>query len=164
MSALIWTSLLVLLSFIISYPNTAGIHAFIASAIYSLGLMPTLWFIGSINVINKGIFLVSYMGTFSHSFRNVFADAEFLYLFLCIIGLCGHEFFYSLMLLNVVYRELLNVIRCMTKNAKSVLLTTVFAVIIIYIFSIFGFLFLQNDFIMEVDPKTPRQTFSVPSS
>jgi len=68
------------------------------------------------------------------------------------------------MLLNVVYRELLNVIRCMTKNAKSVLLTTVFAVIIIYIFSIFGFLFLQNDFIMEVDPKTPRQTFSVPSS
>jgi len=56
----------------------------------------------------------------------------------------------------VVYREetLLNVIRCVTKNAKSVLLTAVFAVIIIYLFSIFGFLFLQNDFIMEVDPNT----------
>ena len=114
-------------------------------------------------VINKGIFLVSYMGregTFSHSFRNIFKDFEFLYhiiyLFLCILGLCGHEFFYSLLLLDVVYREetLLNVIRCVTKNAKSVLLTAVFAVIIIYLFSIFGFLFLQNDFIMEVDPKT----------
>ena len=49
---------------------------------------------------------------------------------------------------------MLNVIRCVTKNAKSVLLTAVFAVILIYLFSICGFLFLQNDFIMEVDPNT----------
>jgi len=108
LSALIWTALLVSLSAVISYPNTAGIRAFIASAIlrliYSLGLVPTLWLIGSINVINKCVFLVSYMGrqgTFSHSFRHVFADAEFLYhllyLFLCVLGLCGHEFFYSLL-------------------------------------------------------------------
>jgi len=57
-------------------------------------------------------------------------------------------------LLDVVYREetLLNVIRCVTKNAKSVLLTAVFAVILIYLFSICGFLFLQDDFLMEVDP------------
>lgn len=60
----------------------------------------------------------------------------------------------------MVYREetLLNVIRCVTKNAKSVLLTAVFAVIIIYLFSICGFLFLQNDFIMEVDPTTDSKT------
>jgi len=45
-----------------------------------------------------------------------------------------------------------------TKNAKSVLLTAVFAVILIYLFSICGFLFLQNDFIMEVDPETDRLT------
>ncbi len=53
-----------------------------------------------------------------------------------------------------MYREetLLNVIRCVTKNAKSVLLTAVFAVILIYLFSICGFLFLQDDFLMEVDP------------
>lgn len=55
----------------------------------------------------------------------------------------------------MVYREetLLNVIRCVTKNAKSVLLTAVFAVILIYLFSICGFLFLRDDFIMEVDSK-----------
>lgn len=55
--------------------------------------------------------------------------------------------------MDVVYREetLLNVIRCVTKNAKSVLLTAVFAVILIYLFSICGFLFLQDDFLMEVD-------------
>jgi hypothetical protein len=69
-------------------------------------------------------------------------------------------FFYFKKLLDVVYREetLLNVIRCVTKNAKSVLLTAVFAVILIYLFSICGFLFLQNDFIMEVDPETDRLT------
>lgn len=166
-NALIWTCLLISLSFIISYPNKAGIQAFIVSTIlrmiYSLGLVPTLLFIGSINVINKGVFLVSYMGregTFSHSFRSIFSDFELIYhilLFsLCIAGLCIHEFFYSILLLDVVYREetLLNVIRCFTKNAKSVLLTAVFAVILVYMFSIFGYAFLQNDFLMEVDPKT----------
>ncbi|CAF0720089.1 unnamed protein product [Brachionus calyciflorus] len=170
-SALIWSSLLISLAFIISYPNKTGIRTFIASAIlrliYSLGLEPTLWFIGSINVINKGIFLVSYMGnrgTFSHTFKNIFSDFEFLYhigyLLLCLLGLCGHEFFYGLLLLDVVYREetLLNVIRCVTKNAKSVLLTAVFAVILIYLFSICGYLFLRDDFIMEVDPNTDKLT------
>lgn len=107
-SALIWTALLISLSFIITYPNKTGIRAFIASAIlrliYSLGLEPTLWFIGSINVINKGIYLVSYMGnrgTFSQSFKNIFCDFEFLYhvgyFLLCILGLCVHEFFYGLL-------------------------------------------------------------------
>ncbi len=38
------------------------------------------------------------------------------------------------------------------------MLTAVFAVILIYLFSICGFLFLQNDFIMEVDPETDRFT------
>jgi inositol 1,4,5-triphosphate receptor type 1 len=55
----------------------------------------------------------------------------------------------------VVYREetLHNVIRCVTKNAKSVLLTAVFAVIIIYLFSICGFLFFRDDFVIEIEPK-----------
>ena len=100
-SALIWTSLLITLSFIITYPNKTGIRAFFASAIlrliYSLGLEPTLWFIGSINVINKGIFLVSYMGNrgiFSQTINRIFSDFEFLYhlsyLLLCLLGLCVH--------------------------------------------------------------------------
>lgn len=39
------------------------------------------------------------------------------------------------------------------RNAKSVILTAVFAVIIIYLFAIGGYLFLQDDFLMEVKPK-----------
>ena len=109
-SALIWTALLISLSFIITYPNKTGIRTFIASTIlrliYSLGLEPTLWFIGSINVINKAVFLISYMGnrgTFSQSFKNIFSDMEFIYqvifLSLCLCGLCIHVFFYSLLVI-----------------------------------------------------------------
>ena len=56
-------------------------------------------------------------------------------------------------LLDIVYREetLFNVIRSVTKNGKSILLTAVLAVILIYLFSIVGFLFFQDDFLIEVD-------------
>jgi hypothetical protein len=119
-------------------------------------------------------------GIFSKRLKNSFRDFEFLYhigyLVFGLLGLWFHEFFYSLLvsikeqsntffcnvllillftkLLDVVYREetLLNVIRCVTKNAKSVLLTAVFAVILIYLFSICGYLFLRDDFLIEVDP------------
>jgi hypothetical protein len=107
-SILIWAALLISLSFIATYPNKAGIRCFITSAIlrliYSLGLEPTLWLIGSINVINKGIFLVSYMGnrgTFMQPIANIFKDFEFMYhvcyLFLCLLGLLVHPFFYGLL-------------------------------------------------------------------
>ncbi len=56
----------------------------------------------------------------------------------------------------LVYREdtLWNVIQCVVRNAKSVILTAVFAVIIIYLFAICGYLFIQDDFLMEVNIKT----------
>ena len=58
--------------------------------------------------------------------------------------------------MDVVYREdtLWNVIQCVVRNAKSVILTAVFAVIIIYLFAICGYLFIQDDFLMEVNTKT----------
>ena len=56
-------------------------------------------------------------------------------------------------LLDIVYREetLLNVIRSVTKNGRSILLTAVLAVILIYLFSIVGFVFFKDDFVMEVE-------------
>ena len=55
----------------------------------------------------------------------------------------------------LIYREdtLWNVIQCVVRNAKSVILTAVFAVIIIYLFAICGYLFIQDDFLMEVNLK-----------
>jgi len=56
-------------------------------------------------------------------------------------------------LLDIVYREetLLNVIRSVTKNGRSILLTAVLAFILIYLFSIVGFIFFRDDFMIEVD-------------
>jgi len=58
-----------------------------------------------------------------------------------------------LQLLDIIYREetLLNVIRSVTKNGRSILLTAVLGVILIYLFSIVGFIFFRDDFMIEVD-------------
>ncbi|CAF3946066.1 unnamed protein product [Rotaria magnacalcarata] len=73
-SAAIWTSLLITSIAIIIKPNTTSMRMFFVSgilrSIYSVGLGPTLWLMGAIQVLNKGIFLVSFMennGTFSKS-------------------------------------------------------------------------------------------------
>ncbi|CAF0857142.1 unnamed protein product [Adineta ricciae] len=166
-SAAIWSALFVTLIAILMKPNVTSMRMFfvagILRSIYSVGLGPTLWLMGAIQVLNKGIFLVSFMGnngTFSKSRYENLTNFELVYhvgyLFLCVLGLCVHEFFYSLLLLDVVYREdtLWNVIQCVVRNAKSVILTAVFAVIIIYLFAICGYLFIQDDFLMEVNTKS----------
>ena len=58
-----------------------------------------------------------------------------------------------LQLFDVVYREetLFNVIQSVTKNGRSILLTAVLAVILIYLFSIVGFMFFQQDFSLTVE-------------
>ncbi|CAF1295313.1 unnamed protein product [Adineta steineri] len=162
-SATIWSALLVTLIAILMKPNVTSMRMFfvagILRSIYSVGLGPTLWLMGAIQVLNKGVFLVSFMGnngTFSKSRYENVTNFELVYhvgyLLLCVLGLCVHEFFYSLLLLDVVYREdtLWNVIQCVVRNAKSVILTAVFAVIIIYLFAICGYLFIQDDFLMEL--------------
>ena len=57
-------------------------------------------------------------------------------------------------LFDLVYREeiLQNVIKSVTKNIQSLLLTAVLAIILIYFFSIIGFLFFSHDFLMESNP------------
>ena len=58
-------------------------------------------------------------------------------------------------LLDIVYREetLLNVIKSVTRNGRSIILTAVLAVILIYLFSIIGYMFFKDDFMLEVDKK-----------
>lgn len=58
-----------------------------------------------------------------------------------------------------MYREetLLNVIKSVTRNGRSIILTAVLALILVYLFSIVGYLFFKDDFILEVD-KLPNET------
>lgn len=60
--------------------------------------------------------------------------------------------FVFLQLFDVVYREetLLNVIRSVTRNGWSIILTAALALILVYMFSIIGYMFFRNDFIVDV--------------
>lgn len=56
-------------------------------------------------------------------------------------------------LFDVVYREetLLNVIRSVTRNGRSIILTAVLALILVYMFSLIGYIFFKDDFLVPVD-------------
>jgi hypothetical protein len=59
---------------------------------------------------------------------------------------CPLFFSRSILLFDIVVREetLKNVIRSVTRNGKSILLTALFALILVYLFSIAGFLYLRE--------------------
>lgn len=61
-------------------------------------------------------------------------------------------------LFDVVYREetLLNVIRSVTRNGRSIIFTAVLALILVYMFSIIGYIFFQDDFLVPVDDEVVR--------
>ncbi|XP_075250121.1 inositol 1,4,5-trisphosphate receptor-like isoform X7 [Convolutriloba macropyga] len=161
---LIWTALLVSLAVVITLPRSPGIKTLVASfilrLIYSIGIQPTLYMIGIVNMLNKAIFIVSFLGnrgTFSRGVWHMVTDFEFLYhivYFLFTIAGLMIPLCYSVLLLDVVYREetLWNVIRSVTRNFRSIALTTILAIILVYLFSIFGFLLFKKDFVIPVDP------------
>ncbi|XP_029288611.1 inositol 1,4,5-trisphosphate receptor type 1 [Cottoperca gobio] len=170
LSALLWMAMLVSLAIVIVLPQPHGIRALIASTIlrliFSVGLEPTLLLLGGFNLCNKMIFLTSYVGnrgTFTRGYIAMIMDVEFLYhllyLIICSLGVFVHVFFYSLLLFDLVYREetLLNVIKSVTRNGRSIVLTAVLALILVYLFSIVGYIFFKDDFILAVD-RIPNKT------
>ncbi|XP_062837848.1 inositol 1,4,5-trisphosphate receptor type 2 isoform X3 [Anolis carolinensis] len=181
-SVLLWIAVGICTSLLFFFPKPVGIRPFLVSvmlrSIYTIGLGPTLILLGAANLCNKIVFLVSFVGnrgTFTRGYRAVIMDMAFLYhvvyVLVCMLGLCVHEFFYSFLLFDLVYREetLLNVIKSVTRNGRSIILTAVLALILVYLFSIVGFLFLKDDFIMEVErlknrtPIADGDTFSTTS-
>ncbi|XP_066247239.1 inositol 1,4,5-trisphosphate receptor isoform X4 [Euwallacea similis] len=165
-SVLIWIAMLVSSAIVITLPRETGIRTLVASTIlrliYSLGPEPTLWLLGSVTIVLKGIHLVSIMGnhgTLTKTYQQILTDAELVYhltyLVFCMMGLVIHPFFYSFLLFDVVYREetLLNVIRSVTRNGRSIILTAVLALILVYMFSIIGYMFFRDDFIVSVKKK-----------
>ncbi|XP_042563423.1 inositol 1,4,5-trisphosphate receptor type 2 isoform X3 [Clupea harengus] len=164
LSILLWVAMVVSTAMLFLLPRPGNIRAFllcgILRSIYTLGLGPTLLLLGAANLLNKIVFLVSFIGnrgTFPRGYKAVVQDISFLYhmtyVVVCMLGLFVHEFFYSFLLFDLVYREetLLNVIKSVTRNGRSIILTAVLALILVYLFSIVGFLFLKDDFSMPVD-------------
>ncbi|XP_016115004.1 inositol 1,4,5-trisphosphate receptor type 1-like, partial [Sinocyclocheilus grahami] len=176
LSALLWAAMLVSLAIVIVLPQPHGIRALIASTIlrliFSVGLEPTLFLLGAFNVCNKVIFLMSFVGnrgTFTRGYKAMIMDVEFLYhllyLIICSLGVFVHVFFYSLLLFDLIYREetLLNVIKSVTRNGRSIVLTAVLALILVYLFSIVGYIIFKDDFILTVD-RIPNKTLEQSAS
>ncbi|XP_016523534.1 inositol 1,4,5-trisphosphate receptor type 2 isoform X1 [Poecilia formosa] len=160
----LWVALGVSTALLPVLPKQWGIVSFLVSlilrAIYTMGLTPALFLLGSINLFNKLVFLVSFVGnkgTFARGYKAVVMDLLFIYhlgyALICVLGLFVHEFFYSFLLFDLVFREetLLNVIKSVTRNGRSIILTAILALFLVYFFSIIGYIFFKNDFRMEVD-------------
>uniref|UniRef100_A0A914EEX3 Uncharacterized protein n=1 Tax=Acrobeloides nanus TaxID=290746 RepID=A0A914EEX3_9BILA len=143
----------------------------LASSLLSIaivGILPTLYMFGILQLVNKTIHLVSYVGNkglIDRCWSEWIEDTAFwylvAYLLCCIFGLFVHPFFYSLLLFDIIVSEetLRNVIRSVTRNWQSIILTGLLALILVYHFSILGYLFFQKDFKLEVDKAKETQRF-----
>jgi len=175
LSLLLWILVISSAACLVTFKNRVWIKmlmiTFLVRCIFTFGIETGLTLLGIANVLSTGVHLISIMGnqgTFTKSIFEICTDLEIIYhvIFLSfgILGLCFHPLFYSVLLLHVVYTEetLRNVIRSVTRNGRSIILTAILAVILVYIFSIIGYIFFQDDFIMEVDP-SPSLKFEPPS-
>ncbi|XP_067316149.1 LOW QUALITY PROTEIN: inositol 1,4,5-trisphosphate-gated calcium channel ITPR1 [Pseudorasbora parva] len=164
LSLLLWVCLLGSLSFVLMSPRPNAVRVLVISTVlqlgFSVGLQHMLTLLGAFNVCNKIVFMLSFVGnrgTFTRGYHVMVMDKEFLfhllYLLICTLGLFGHVFFYSLLLFDLVNREetLLNVIKSVTRNGRSIVLTAVLGLILVYLFSIVGYMFFKDDFILEVN-------------
>jgi len=75
-----------------------------------------------------------------------------------VLGCVISPFFFSLHLLDVVYRSetLLNVLRAVTIPGEQLLMTGALAVILLYIYSVLGFLFVRDSFMSDDFPDERR--------
>lgn len=107
-SNLIWIYVIISFTFVIMIPKQSVIRAFVAALIlrliFSIGPEPTLWFLGSLTVIFKGIHMVSIMGncgTLEKKLTAIITDGTLLYHFgyvtFCVCGILLHPFFYSVL-------------------------------------------------------------------
>ncbi|XP_033110627.1 inositol 1,4,5-trisphosphate receptor-like [Anneissia japonica] len=168
LSGLVWIAMVVSFLSVLMLPTPTGYRMFFISTvfrfIYSVDVSSTLVILGLINVVIKCIFVVSLLGNKGLGNRGILGVAtdsgilyHFLFLAFCFGGIFSREYIYSFLLLDVVRQEetLLNVIRSVTRNGRSIILTGVLALILVYLFSIVGFLFFKSDFppdpIEEVD-------------
>lgn len=127
LSAILWAILLISIASVFSFPGKYCFYMMISSTIlrliYSIGIQPTLWLLGLINVFIKAIHLISIMGnngTFNKKWDKILIDKEFVYhivyLCFCIIGLSGHSLFYSVLVCIVHDNERKNSVIVIIEN------------------------------------------------
>jgi hypothetical protein len=136
----------------------------IVCSILTLRLNISFFILGLIQVLVKCIYLAGALGNrgvFTDQFKGfgtLLKDHLVVYhsinCLICVLGLVGHEFFYALLLIELIVREevLQNVIHSVTRNKLSIILTACLAIILIYYYSIWGYSFFSGDFLIETQP------------
>lgn len=143
MSWLIWAIMLISLAIVVTMPRESGIRTLVASIIlrfiFSIGPEPTLWLLGSVTVLLKGVHIVSLMGnhgTLEKHFLKIICDAQLLYHFcymiFCLSGILVHPFFYSVLVSTIQWKSegvslindfsiyVLLVVRCSLSRGNSI--------------------------------------------
>ena len=117
-----------------------------------------LIFLEVVQLINAGVILFSFLGNYGLLLlRNIRNDKMLFYHLIYLLGCFSALFFTPLvnavLLFDIVVRDetFQNVIRSVTRNGKSILVTAVFGLIVIYIFSVIGFVYLPEDFENETE-------------
>uniref|UniRef100_A0A913HZP3 Inositol 1,4,5-trisphosphate receptor n=1 Tax=Strongyloides stercoralis TaxID=6248 RepID=A0A913HZP3_STRER len=126
---------------------------------------------GTLQLANKIIHIVAYIGnkglidkTWNQRFKESKLWYHVVFCITCLFGILIHPFIYSLLLFDIVATDetLRNVIRSVTRNWQSIILTGMLALILVYQFSIVGYTFFQKDFKLEIDsldePKTREKS------
>ena len=99
---------------------------------------------------DRGLLTFDY--TLRYTFYAVYSDTQFVFLAASVIfalaGICISPFFIALHLVSIINRSTLlqNVIKAVTKNGRSLLLTVLLGIIIIYLFSVIGFVLFRESF------------------
>ena len=96
-------------------------------------------------MINHSFITANYRKPFRQD-KMLFYHIAFL--LVCILSLTVDPLLNAVLLFDIVVRDetLQNVIQSVTRNGKSILVTAVFGLIIIYVFSVIGFVYLPEDF------------------
>lgn len=121
------------------YLIICSLGVFVHVFFYSLLVSTRFHSLYQTSVFHTWTFLLTLTSDLSHFHRHVY---RIHYLFLL-----------SLQLFDLIYREetLLNVIKSVTRNGRSIVLTAVLALILVYLFSIVGYIIFKDDFILTVD-------------
>ncbi|UMM28392.1 hypothetical protein L5515_011260 [Caenorhabditis briggsae] len=136
----------------------------------SIGVNLTLYFFGMLQAINKVIHVLAFVsnkGLEDRPLSEILGCRNLhyllVYLTVCIAGFVIHPMIYCALLFDIIATEetLQNVIASVTRNYQSIVWTGLLALILLYIFSILGFLFFRHDFYLEVDPVEPDSPASI---
>ena len=99
---------------------------------------------------DRGLLTFDY--SLKYTFFSVWTDTHFIFLtgsvVFAVLGLLVSPFFIALHLVSIINRSALlqNVIKAVTKNGRSLLLTVLLGTIIIYLFSVVGFVLFREAF------------------